>query len=127
MATTKTALELLQEELASTKAALAALTNPAKDTGPVDPVTYHSVAPFIRVPIMRAPGSCSDVQFTGGKLTTDDPVVIAVMEATIRTGGSGFSHAPISTGADVADMRADLANLAATNHAKLIKAGLPTA
>lgn len=89
---------------------------------------YHSSIPFIRVPIMRAPGHCTNVQFIAGVMETSDPAVIEVMEAAITAGGSGFSHA-IDTTPNAAEqvMRADLANLAAIAHKKMVAAGEKTA
>lgn len=100
---------------------------------PVDPVVgdtriYHSSIPFIRVPIMRAPGHCTNVQFIAGVMETSDPAVIEVMEAAILAGGSGFSHAVDKTPNEAEQvMRADLANLAATAHKKMVAAGEKTA
>ena len=92
-----------------------------------EPRTYHSSIPFIRVPVMRAPGHCEFVQFLAGTMETSDPAVIAVMEAAIVSGGSGFSHAPVTgVGADVKLMQADIKKLAETAQTKMVNAGLST-
>lgn len=88
---------------------------------------YHSSLPFIRVPYQRVPGHAEFVQFVGGRLETSDPIVIATMEAMIAAGGSGFSHAPVQPGADVAEMQADLMHLAQIAHGKMVAAGEKTA
>lgn len=95
---------------------------------PDAPIRYFSSIPFIKVPIMRAPGYCEAVQFVGGILDTSDPAVISVMDAAIRAGGSGFSkEVKPEVGEDVLQMRADVMNSAAIAQGKMVAAGLPTA
>lgn len=107
-------------------AELQATLEPVKQVGDIR--IYHSSIPFIRVPIMRAPGHCTNVQFIAGVMETSDPAVIEVMEAAILAGGSGFSHAINNTPNEAEQvMRADLANLAATAHKKMVAAGEKTA
>lgn len=89
---------------------------------------YHSALPFIKVPIMRAPGHCVPVQFIAGSLETSDPAVIEVLEAAIAAGGSGFTHAVNKVVSEEEElMRADLAGVASAAHAKMLAAGEKTA
>ena len=89
---------------------------------------YRSNLPFIGVPIMRAPGYCSHVQFIAGILDTEDPAVQDVLNKCIAAGGLGFSYdgtvEPIE-GTD--DMSQDIANVATRAHARMIAAGQSTA
>jgi hypothetical protein len=88
---------------------------------------YFSSSPFIRVPIMRGPGYCDSVQFIAGKLETDDPAVIAVLDAAIASQGSGFSRQPVVEAPELQEMRADISHLASVAHAKMVAAGEKTA
>ncbi len=88
--------------------------------------TYHSVAPFVKIHVMRAPGICEEFQFKGNRLTTDDPGAIAFLEAAIASGASGFSHAPIDTSklsAEEIEMRKDVMGLAVVARDKMVAAG----
>lgn len=122
-------IKTLQDQLAAALQALSDLApKDALPAAPVTPVIYHSSSPFIKVPIMRAPGFCDFVQFINGSLETSDPAVIASMEATIKTQNSGFYHGkPPETDASREAVAADLANAAAAAHAKMLAAGEKTA
>lgn len=115
------ALQLIADQAAQ----IAALT--PKPPEPITARIYYSSLPFIKVPIMRAPGFCDFVQFVAGSLETSDPAVIAVMEAAVNTQGSGFSLGPVVQPPEIAEMQQDMATMAASSHAKMIAAGEKTA
>ncbi len=115
------ALQLVQDQAAK----LEALQPKAPEPG-VE-ILYYSSTPFIRVPIMREPGHCTDVQFVAGKLQTSDPAVIKVLDKMCAVKGTGVSRAPLEDEPEHAVMRADLDQLAKASHAKMIAAGEKTA
>lgn len=124
------AMQALQDQLAMALQKIqeqAAMLDALKPPKLPNSCIYHSVSQHIKVPIMRAPGHCEFVQFVRGQLETKDPAVIAVIEAAIRAGGSGFSHGPAEEPPEVAEMQADMAQMAASSHAKMIAAGEKTA
>lgn len=118
----------LQAQLAQALAVISSLKPAAVAVAP-GKRTYHSGPPFVKIHVMRAPGSTEAFQFRGHKLETDDPAVIAFMEAAIASGGSGFSHAPIPNKptAEEVEMRADVMNSAVIARDKMVKAGEPVA
>ena len=122
-------VKTLQDQLAAALQALSDLSpKDALPAAPVNPIIYHSSSPFIKVPIMRAPGFCDFVQFINGSLETSDPAVIAVLEAAIKSQGSGFFHGtPPETDASREAVAAVLAAMAAAAHAKMLAAGEKTA
>lgn len=121
-------IQNLQSQLAAALQAIEKLAPPAAEKLPSGPVVYFSSSAFIKVPIMRSPGYCDHVQFIKGRLETSDPAVIAVMEATIKAGGSGFYHGtPPETTREEETMKADMAASAASAHAKMLAAGEKTA
>ena len=123
----------MQEQLATAMQIIAdqadmlhKLQNPPPPTKPAMRA-YCSNLPFITLQIMRGPGHCMPVQFIGGRLETDDPVIVAALEAMIVTQNSGFSHEPLPELPELQEMRADISNLAHIAHAKMIAAGEKTA
>ena len=129
---TPPAMQALQDQLA---AALQLIADQAAKLEALEPkspvpgveVLYYSSAPFMRVPIMRAPGQCDDVQFAGGKLQTSDLAVIQVLDKMCAVKGTGVSRAPVEVEPEVAVMRADLTAMAEKSHAKMLAAGERTA
>lgn len=118
-------LQAAMQMIADQSAQLQALMPKPKE--PTRAKMYFSVMPFINVPIMRAPGYCENVTFIGGRLETSDPAVQEVLDRTILSGGSGFSHGPIiGESPDVLEMKADLSNLAAVAQGKMVAAGQST-
>lgn len=127
-------LNPLQEQLAlalakveEQAAQIAALTAPPPVREKPAIKAYFSSLPFIKVPIMRAPGFCDSVQFIAGKLETDDPAVIAVLDKMCATPGTGFGHGVVEEAPELSEMRADIRNLAEVAHAKMVAAGEKTA
>lgn len=124
-------VDLLQNQLALALQKIAELSalvpKPVDPAAPVLPKIYFSVTPFINVPIMRAPGHCTNVTFVAGILETSDPVVQAVLEAAITAGGSGFSHGPAIGTDEYENLRSnDMNEIASRAHARMIGAGEKT-
>ena len=112
--------------IADLQAQIAKLAPPAP--GPVGKKLYFNSIPFCSVQIMRSPGHCEAVNFVAGQLETDDPVVQAALDLICnRPGGTVTSDNSDPLAAENAAMRADLANLAAIAHKKVVDAGLSTA
>lgn len=118
----------VEAKLAAALAELELLKAPKSSSVKVAAKTYHSATPFIRFPIMCAPGHCESVQFIGGKLETTDSAVQAAVEAAIAAGGSGFSFAPIvGESEEQKRMRADVRKSAEIAQTKAVAAGIATA
>lgn len=131
IAGTNPQVELLQNQLALALQKIAELSaqvpKPVEPGAPVKARVYYSVTPFINVPIMRAPGHCTNVTFVAGILETTDPAVQAVMEAAITAGGSGFSHGPVEGTDEYERLRSnDMSGIAARTHARMLGAGEKT-
>lgn len=114
----------LQAQLAQALGIIATLS-PAAVAAVEGERTYHSNVPFVKIQVMKGPGICEPFQFRAHKLTTDDPHAIAFLEAAIRAGNSGFSHAPIpkTLSAEEVEMRADVRKAAVTARDKMVAAG----
>lgn len=121
----------LEEQVAQLQAQLAqalgviATIKPAAVAAVEGERTYHSNVPYVKIQVMKGPGICEAYQFRDRKLTTDDPHVIAFLEAAIATGTSQFSRAPLpkTLSAEEIEMRADVRQAAIVARDKMIKAG----
>jgi hypothetical protein len=98
-----------------------------KPSEPVKPKAYLSSQPFMRVPIMRGPAMCDSVQFVGGRLETDDPAVISVLDKMVATPGCNVYVGELKQDPGLAEMKADVAAAAAAAQTKMVAAGQPTA
>lgn len=120
-------IALLQDQLAQAMQMIAQLSQPAPVPAKPQARTYFSTMPVCNFHVMRTPGYADAVQFVGGTLTTDDPLVIHALDQVVDKPGTGItSRNARMVSEEVSAMRADVMRAAVAAHDKMVAAGLPT-